>query len=95
MIFEGQRISVFRTRSGGIFATQADCPHRGGPLADGVIAGRTVICPLHEFKFDLESGEPRGNSCAKVKTYPVEVDQDGLVWIRLCELGDRPPAIST
>lgn len=73
-----ERIAVFHTRSGELFATQADCPHRNGPLADGLIGGKTVICPLHAWKFDLASGELQGGDC-KLKTYPVRVTSDGLV----------------
>ena len=52
---EGRRIAIFRT-SGGWYALDAVCPHRGGPLADGIVCDRAVICPLHERRFDLASG---------------------------------------
>ena len=52
----GVRIAIFHTRDGGVFATQADCPHRGGPLADGLTGGGMVVCPLHSWKFDLQTG---------------------------------------
>ena|ERR1700687_4045903 len=68
-------VAVFRARSGQLFATQATCPHRGGPLADGVIGGTQLVCPLHGFKFDLASGRALGNGCAPLKTYPVEVSE--------------------
>ncbi len=57
----------------GLFAVQAGCPHKGGPLADGLIGESTVICPLHAWKFDLATGEPAMGSC-KLKTYPVRLD---------------------
>jgi nitrite reductase (NADH) small subunit len=69
----GERIAVFHTRSGQVFATQAACPHKRGPLADGLVGGGAVICPLHAWKFDLATGEPIMGSC-KLKTYPVRLD---------------------
>lgn len=78
----GERVAVFHTRSGEVFATQANCPHKNGPLADGLVGGTTVICPLHAWKFNLSSGEPILGSC-KLKTYPVRVTPDGLIVITL------------
>jgi nitrite reductase (NADH) small subunit len=70
-------IAVFRTRAGGVFATQALCPHRAGPLADGLIGGTTLVCPLHAYRFDLATGQPLGNECAPLKTYPASVSESG------------------
>ena len=75
-------IAVFRARTGQVFATQATCPHRGGVLADGVIGGTRLVCPLHGFKFDLASGRALGNGCSALKTYPVKVSERGE--IKLC-----------
>jgi len=52
----GRRIAIFRS-SGGWFALDAACPHRGGPLADGIVCDNAVICPLHDRRYDLASGE--------------------------------------
>jgi nitrite reductase (NADH) small subunit len=71
-------VAVFRSRSGELFATQAACPHRNGPLADGLIGDTTVICPLHGWKFDLASGKLQGGDC-KLKIYPVRLTHDGLI----------------
>jgi nitrite reductase (NADH) small subunit len=76
---EGRRIALFRTRGGAIYATQAWCPHRGGPLADGLIGGELLACPLHEFRFELATGSPIGNTCPALETYPVTVDARGHV----------------
>jgi nitrite reductase (NADH) small subunit len=70
----GQRIAVFHTRAGQVFATQAECPHKNGPLADGLVGGNTVICPLHSWKFDLSTGEAVMGSCT-LKTYLVSVNE--------------------
>lgn len=74
----GEKVSVFRTRTGRVFAVQAECPHRGGPLADGLIGGTTVICPLHSWKFDLTTGNALFGDCG-LKTYPVRVDETGQI----------------
>ena len=52
---DGRRIAIFRA-AGGWYALDAVCPHRGGPLADGIVCDRAVICPLHERRFDLQTG---------------------------------------
>jgi nitrite reductase (NADH) small subunit len=71
----GENIAVFRMRSGEVYAVQAACPHRGGPLADGLIGGTTLICPLHSWKFDLTTGQALFGDCG-IKTYQVYVDTD-------------------
>jgi nitrite reductase (NADH) small subunit len=71
-IVGGVEIAVFHTRGGGVYATQAYCPHRGGPLADGLIDEATVVCPLHDRIFALASGEGIGNDCA-LAVYPASV----------------------
>jgi nitrite reductase (NADH) small subunit len=52
---DGRRIAIFRA-PGGWFALDAACPHRGGPLADGIVCDDAVICPLHDRRYDLASG---------------------------------------
>jgi nitrite reductase (NADH) small subunit len=76
------RVAVFRTRQGEIFAAQADCPHRGGPLADGLLGGSTLVCPLHSWKFDLTTGKTSEGDCA-LKTYPARLSASGQVVIEL------------
>jgi nitrite reductase (NADH) small subunit len=68
---EGRRIAVFHTESGW-FALDNACPHRGGPLSDGLLAERCVTCPLHERRFDLETGAALGGGEA-VAAYRVEL----------------------
>lgn len=59
----GRTVALFRAQDGW-FALDAVCPHRGGPLADGIVADRSVICPLHEKRFDLATGgELTGELC--------------------------------
>ena len=84
------RVAVFLGRDGRVFATQADCPHRKGPLADGLVGGTTLVCPLHEWSFDLTSGMALSGSCG-IQTYPIRVDPSGSLVIDLEEEGAPPP----
>jgi len=56
-VVRGREIAVYRQRDGKLFATQNRCPHRQGPLSEGVIGAGKVICPLHAHKFDLATGQ--------------------------------------
>jgi nitrite reductase (NADH) small subunit len=81
-VFEvaGQYIVVFHTRGGKVFATQADCPHLGGPLADGLTDETTVVCPLHDRIFDFVTGGGIGTECA-IAVFPVRVDDAGTILV--------------
>ena len=65
--FAGQTIAVFRQRDGQLFATDNTCPHREGPLSDGILGADTLICPLHMWKFDLKTGKCIGED-AQLRT---------------------------
>ena len=74
-------IAVFRQRDGRLFATENRCPHRQGPLSEGVMGGGQVICPLHAHRFNLKDGagtEP--GECVKVYTVK---DADGEIVLSL------------
>lgn len=73
-------IALFRTASGNVFALRDRCPHKGGPLSQGIVAGETVTCPLHSWNLSLNSGEARAPDVGCVATYPVRVE-DGVVWL--------------
>lgn len=74
----GRQIAVFRLRSGRLRATDAVCPHAGGPLADGQTDETIVICPLHGNTFDLTTGtSPSG--APPVTCYPIRVGDDGSI----------------
>ncbi len=75
-------IAVFRLSDDRIRAVANRCPHKQGPLAEGIVSGDTIICPLHARKINLESGEVLPPDAGCVKTYPVKVE-DGLVLLRL------------
>src|SRR5450631_1832693 len=78
----GRRLALFRTRSDEVFATQAECPHKGGPLADGLIGGATVMCPLHDRLYDLRTGQGPEAECA-IEVYAVSLSGDGKIWLQL------------
>lgn len=79
---DGERVAVFRLRDGSLRALGAVCPHRGGPLADGLLDDRVVVCPLHGFTYDLTSGAEVSNDGAPVCAYDVSLDSDGTVVVR-------------
>jgi nitrite reductase (NADH) large subunit len=79
-----REIALFRIAEREVRALAARCPHAGGPLADGIVAGDKVTCPLHAWKFDLATGEgtsPAGH-CEGIPTYPVHLEGDE-VWLSL------------
>jgi nitrite reductase (NADH) small subunit len=78
----GLNIAVFRLRGGGIAATQAQCPHRNGPLADGIVGMNSIVCPLHNWKFALTTGAAEVGDC-DITTYPARIDATGDVLIAL------------
>ena len=66
-------------------ATDNECPHKGGPLCDGIVTGTSVVCPLHAWKINLATGEVERPSHGKdrcVATYPTRVE-DGVVLVEL------------
>lgn len=79
--FGGKTVAVFRQRDGRLFATDNACPHKAGPLADGLVGSGKVICPLHMWKIDLETGRCLGEDGA-VRTYPVRA-ANGRILITL------------
>jgi nitrite reductase (NADH) small subunit len=80
---EGELIAIFRARDGKLFGAQARCPHRAGRLADGIIGGGLVVCPLHTFRFELATGKPAGNDCHALKTYRVTINEKGEILLSL------------
>ncbi|OYD07078.1 nitrite reductase small subunit NirD [Paludifilum halophilum] len=69
-------LAVFRLSGGEIRAVENRCPHRGGPLAEGMISGGYVYCPLHEWKIRLKDGKVQDPDSGCVQTYPVIVEGD-------------------
>jgi nitrite reductase (NADH) small subunit len=77
---EGEQIAIFRMRDGSLRALGAVCPHRGGPLADGLADERVVVCPLHGHTFDLCSGADVGGGGMSVRSYPVSAVDGAIRW---------------
>ncbi|RIY00034.1 nitrite reductase (NAD(P)H) small subunit [Aureimonas flava] len=71
------RIAVFRTMDDRVFATEDRCPHRGGPLSQGIVHGGSVTCPLHNQVIALDTGLVQGPDEGRVRTFPVRVGADG------------------
>ncbi len=73
-------LAVFRTDEATVYATSNTCPHKGGPLEEGIVHGVKVTCPLHNWVFDLETGEAQGADEGHIETYPAKVE-DGRILI--------------
>ena len=78
----GREIAVFRLRGGGIAATQAQCPHRSGPLADGIVGQDSIVCPLHAWRFSLATGQAEIGDC-DITVHPCRIDEHGGILVRV------------
>ncbi len=75
-------IAVFRTASDEVFALENRCPHRGGPLSEGIVHGRKVACPLHNWVIELETGKAAGADEGCVQRFPVKVEK-GRIYLAM------------
>lgn len=75
-------IAIFRLSSGKFKAVENRCPHKQGPLSEGIVSGEFVFCPLHDWKIDLTSGDVQKPDDGCVQTYSVEV-MNNEVFIRI------------
>lgn len=76
-------IAVFRNAEDEVFALADRCPHKGGPLSQGIVFGRRVACPLHGWTVELTSGCAVSPDEGCSKSFPVLIDADGSVRIEL------------
>lgn len=67
-------VAVFRTADDEVFALDNACPHKQGPLAEGIVHGKAVTCPLHNWVISLETGAVQGADEGQVATHPVKVE---------------------
>ena len=67
-------VAVFRTAEDEVFATSDRCPHKGGPLSEGIVHGRRVTCPLHNWVVSLETGEAQGADEGRIDTFSARVE---------------------
>jgi nitrite reductase (NADH) small subunit len=76
----GEQVAVFRLRDGTLRAVSAVCPHRGGPIADGQIDNRVVLCPLHLNAYELDTGRCT-TGAPPLRTYALRLDSSRNVVI--------------
>jgi nitrite reductase (NADH) small subunit len=69
----GRPIAVFRTGGNNVFALIDECPHRQGPLSEGIVSGDTVTCPLHNWVIDLTMGHALAPDEGGTPTLPVRI----------------------
>lgn len=67
-------IAVFRTSDDRVFALEDRCPHKNGPLSQGIVHDGCVTCPLHNWVISLETGQAQGADSGQTKSFPVKID---------------------
>ncbi len=72
-------VAVFRTHDDRVFALEDRCPHKGGPLSQGIVHGSSVTCPLHNWVISLETGEAQGADQGRVKRYTLEIENGRIL----------------
>lgn len=72
-------IAVFRTMDDKLFALDDRCPHKAGPLSQGIVQGSSVTCPLHNWVIDLATGEAQGADHGCTRTVAVRLEQDRVL----------------
>ncbi len=79
--FDGLELALFHLRSGKFKAVENRCPHKNGVLAEGIVSGDYVFCPLHDRKIELSSGLVQVPDSGCIQIFPVYVGEDGAVLI--------------
>jgi len=79
------QIAIFRNSENAIFAVLDKCPHKGGPLSQGIVHGLTVTCPLHSWNIDLPSGCAIAPDVGCAKSFAIKVES-GEVWLNREEI---------
>ena len=72
-------IAIFRTADSRLFAIEDKCPHRNGPLSQGIVHEGCVTCPLHNWVISLETGKAQGADEGSVRTWPVRLDGETVL----------------
>ena len=75
-------IAVFRSAAETVFALLDRCPHKGGPLSQGIVHGTAVTCPLHSWQIDLSTGQALAPDVGCARHIPVKVES-GFVFLAL------------
>ncbi|MNZ77754.1 Assimilatory nitrite reductase [NAD(P)H] small subunit [compost metagenome] len=77
-------IAMFRLTDGSVLAVENRCPHKGGVLAEGMVCGTAVHCPLHDWKIDLRSGRVHEPDEGCIQTFPTEIDStSGAIYVTI------------
>jgi len=84
-------VAVFRTASDEVYALENSCPHKQGPLSEGIVHGASVTCPLHNWVISLETGLVQGNDEGQVTTFPARIEE-GRILLDSTLLQARPAA---
>lgn len=84
-------VAVFRTGADEVYALDNACPHKRGPLAEGIVHDNAVTCPLHNWVISLETGAVQGADEGQVATYPAKVS-DGRIYLDVMFLNQRAVA---
>lgn len=84
----GADVALFRTADDRVFALLDRCPHRGGPLSQGIVFGHAVACPLHNWTIALDSGQARAPDHGCTTRFAVQV-RDGVVHLDAHELATQ------
>ncbi|MEM1163759.1 MAG: nitrite reductase small subunit NirD [Pseudomonadota bacterium] len=84
-------VAVFRTAADEVFALDNACPHKAGPLAEGIVHGASVTCPLHNWVIDLQTGVAKGADEGSVETFPARIE-GGRILLDATRLAARPAA---
>lgn len=72
-------IAVFRTADDEVFALRDKCPHKGGPLSQGIVHGKRVACPLHDWKINLDSGDAVAPDEGCAASFPVRLEGETVL----------------
>lgn len=75
-------VAVFRCADDRVFALRDRCPHKGGPLSQGIVHGHRITCPLHNWVLELDSGAAVAPDAGCAATYPLRLD-NGRIWLGL------------
>ena len=85
---QGLPVALFRTADDRVFALLDRCPHKGGPLSQGIVFGSSVACPLHNWTIELADGQARAPDAGCTPSFACRV-QDGQVWLDATELATQ------
>ncbi len=76
---DGVEIALFRTADDAVFALLDHCPHKGGPLSQGIVFGHRVACPLHSWSIELTTGEAVAPDAGCVRRYDVKIEAGNVL----------------